>query len=75
MVLYDVGWAIQKMREGASVRRTFWKNVDYIFIDHDVYAGGVAMEPAVFAYHGGRVTPWLASQNDLLAVDWQEVES
>jgi Protein of unknown function (DUF2829) len=74
-----IGWAIKQMRDGKRVRRFGWNGkgmwlllqvpddhskmtLPYIYIEYP--AGHVA-------YPEGSRVPWLASQTDLLAVDWE----
>lgn len=74
-----MGWAIKQMHQGLSVRRSGWNGkgmwlklqvpdenskmtLPYIYIE---YPEGHA------AYPSGCRVPWLASQTDLLATDWE----
>lgn len=78
----NIGDAIQKLKEGLAVRREGWNGkgmwlsmqvpdanskmtLPYVYIE---YPEGHPAYP-----HGSRV-PWLASQTDLLAEDWQVFE-
>lgn len=77
----DFGWALARLRDGGRVCRQGWNGkgmwielqmpdegskmtLPYLFIE---YPQGHRAYP-----HGCRV-PWLASQTDLLAMDWQLV--
>lgn len=79
--MFDVGQAIELLKRGKTVRRTGWngKNMwlalqrpdahskmtlPYIYIEYPVG------HPA---YPSGSRVPWLASQTDILANDWEEV--
>lgn len=79
MPLETFGWAIKQMHNGARVRRTGWNGkgmwlqlqvpdehskmtLPYIYIEYP------AGHPA---YPNGSRCPWLASQTDMLAVDWE----
>lgn len=74
----DFGWALEQLKAGNSVQRSGWNGkgmwlklqvpdahskmtLPYIYIEYPV--GHVA-------YPAGSRVPWLASQTDLLSVDW-----
>lgn len=78
---HDIGWAIREMRYGRETRRRGWNgkgihielqvpdehskmSSPYIFIDT------TGLQSANVDAPKSRV-PWLASQTDLLAVDWE----
>lgn len=75
----DIGWAIAMLRGGNTVRRQGWNGkgmwlklqmpdegshmtLPYIYIEYP--EGHVA-------YPFGSRVPWLASQTDILATDWE----
>ena len=79
---HDIGWVVRGLREGRRFRRRGWNGkgmwielqvpdehskmtLPYIFME---YPAGHPPYP-----NGSRV-PWLASQTDILADDWEEVE-
>jgi len=85
-----IGWAIQRMEEGAKVARSGWngKNMYILLMDgydsvpanamtkekHGLNDGdNVSIAPyIVMKTATGVLQPgWLASQNDLLATDWE----
>lgn len=74
----DIGWAIKELRDGQKVKRAGWNGkamwlalqvpdahskmtLPYIYIEYP------AGHPA---YPEGSRVPWLASQTDILATDW-----
>ena len=70
----DIGWAIKAMKSGSKVRRLGWngkgmwvaiQNPDQYSKMKDSY---VYMSPV-----DGKLIPWLCSQKDLLATDWELV--
>ena len=86
----SLGWAIQRLKEGAKVARRGWngkgmflyyvpansypmsrnnlETMDGVFKDNLVpYQEYVAMKTA-----DGTVVPWLCSQSDMFANDWEE---
>lgn len=75
------GLALEKLTGGARVARTGWngKGMYLQYIDH--YALQTELPPGtrLLPWIGmktadGGFVPWLASQTDLLAADWQVVE-
>lgn len=79
--MFDIGKAIELMRAGNRVRRDGWNGkgmwlalqipdanskmtLPYIYIEYPV--GHVA-------YPNGSRVPWIASQTDILAHDWEIV--
>jgi len=79
----DIGWAVKQMRGGAHVARRGWngKNMWLKFSDP---AGSRAVLPGVTGTFENlpwigmktaddKFVPWLCSQTDLLAMDWELV--
>lgn len=80
----DLGWALDKMRHGFAVRRRGW-NGKGIFIKLQVPDEHSKMtSPYIYidttglqtdnAYAPRSCVPWLASQTDMLATDWEVAE-
>lgn len=84
MHTYDFGWALNRLRDGKRLMRRGWNGngifielqrpdehskmtYPYIFIDSTGLQTGNPDSPK------NRV-PWLASQTDMLAEDWELVE-
>jgi hypothetical protein len=69
-----IGWAIEQMRIGSCVRRVGW-NGKGMWIAMHVPDGNSKMTlPYVFMKTAqGDFVPWLCSQTDLLAKDWEVV--
>lgn len=68
---FDIGVAIQRMRDGSTVSRKGWNGKGQ-FLALQVPDNNSKMSvPYVYitTVEGHRV-PWLASQTDLLASDW-----
>lgn len=87
MSIQDIGWAVKEMHNGSKVCRAGWngKNMFLFLVPGStfqvnrppllgIYDAGTEIE-----YHAhvdmktaqGYVVPWLCSQADLLATDWQ----
>jgi hypothetical protein len=83
----DIGWAISMMRKGGKVQRTGWNgNGMFLFlvpgstfkVDRQpmlsIFGSGTEVQ---YQAHvdmktvQGTVVPWLCSQTDLLAIDWE----
>lgn len=82
MMTRDIGWAVSQLRSGRRVRRTGWngKGMWLAFQEPDEHSKMTL--PYVYieypkghpAYPRGSRVPWLASQTDLLADDYELVE-
>lgn len=88
--LFDFGEAIKRLKEGRTVARKGWngKGMFLYYVPANRYtaitdaAKKIAGEDNKVEYGAyiamktaqGNVVPWLASQTDVLAEDWVEVE-
>lgn len=86
----DIGSAVNAMRNGARVRRAGWngKGMFIFLVPGSRFKVnrppllGIYQEGTEIDYHAhvdmrtatGQIVPWLCSQTDLLARDWEEVE-
>lgn len=86
----EIGWALRRMREGHKVRRAGWNGKGmFLFIVPGstfvvnrppllgIYPEGteVDYQPHVdMRTATGSIVPWLCSQSDLLADDWELAE-
>lgn len=86
----DIGWAIGEMRSGQRVARRGWNGRGmFIFLVPGsrfqvnrppllgIYPEGTTIDyrPHIdMKTVDGTVVPWVASQSDLLAQDWEHVE-
>jgi hypothetical protein len=68
----DIGWAIDQLRNGYRVRRAGW-NGKGMFLELQVPDAHSKMTlPYVYmSTVTGDLVPWLCSQTDLLAIDWE----
>ena len=77
----DFGWALDQLKAGAKVRRSGWNGKGLWLELQRPDANSKMTLPYVFICYpddaqntpGARV-PWLASQTDMLAEDWEIVE-
>ena len=85
-----IGWAIKQMHNGAKVRRAGWNGKGMflvlcpgsVFVVNrkpysEIFPEGTSVyyQPHVDMFTAnGTVVPWLASQTDLLAIDWELAE-
>jgi hypothetical protein len=84
-----IGWAVKQMRNGDRVCRAGWNGKDmFLFLvagsTFEVNRPpllGIYPEGTKINYHAhvdmktatGEIVPWLCSQSDLLATDWELV--
>lgn len=67
-----IGWAVKEMQAGRKVRRTGWNGKGMWTA---IEWGDGKRSPFVYMSDvNGKVTPWNASQNDLLSMDWETAE-
>ena len=88
--MQEIGWAIKEMRNGNKVQREGWngKGMFLFLVSGSQFQVnrppllGIYPEGTVIDYcphvdmktADGKIVPWLASQTDLLATDWQVME-
>jgi hypothetical protein len=74
MESHDFGWALRKLRDGCALTREGWNGKgQFIYMQHpDTHSKMTLPYLYITTVQGERV-PWLASQTDLLAEDWQSV--
>lgn len=82
MLERNIGWALTELKAGRRVRRENW-NGKGMWLALQVPDEGSKMTlPYIYieypeghpAYPNGCRVPWLASQTDILASDWEIVE-
>jgi hypothetical protein len=86
----NFSYALEALKQGARVRRSGWNGPDqFVFLVPGstfivnrppllgIYPEGTEInyEPHIdIRNQQGTIVPWLASQGDLMANDWEEVE-
>lgn len=82
-----IGWAVKEMQDGGRVRRAGWngKGMFLFLVPGSIFKVnrapllGIYPEGTEISYHShvdmrtatGEIVPWLCSQTDLLATDWE----
>lgn len=69
---FDIGRAVKEMRDGKRVRRTGWNGKGMWLALQTPDANSKMSLPYVYMSTAqGNLVPWLCSQTDLLATDWE----
>lgn len=67
----DIGWAVKQMQEGNRVCREGWNGKGMWIKIQSPDENSKMTAPYVYIKNAkGGLVPWLASQEDLLANDW-----
>jgi len=70
--LRTIGWAVKILQNGAQVRRSGWNGKGQYLELQTPDANSKMTLPYVFiSTVQGDLVPWLCSQTDLLATDWE----
>lgn len=83
--MQDIGWAVKQMYNGEKVRRAGWNGMFIFLVPGSRFTVnrppllGIYPEGTQVSYHAhvdmktadDQVVPWLCSQTDLLAIDWE----
>jgi len=85
--IQGIGWAVKQMRNGSKLARSGWngKGMYLYLVPEGQYPARTDVAKAEWGEDGlvpyqayiamktvqGTVVPWLASQTDLLAMDWE----
>lgn len=69
---HDFGWALNRLRDGLLVCREGWNGKGMWLGLHRPDASDEMSLPYLYmSTVTGDLVPWLASQTDMLATDWQ----
>lgn len=66
---YHIGWAVYKMEMGQRVRRRAWR--PYIWINLILPNSNICQPYVQIHKPDNKCFPWVCSQEDLLAKDWE----
>ena len=71
---HTIGWAVKQMQNGGRVGRSGWNgNGMYLEIQVPDVNSKMTLPYVYMKTAQGDLVPWLCSQTDLLATDWQEI--
>jgi len=74
MEQYDFGWALNKLRLGMRVCRVGWNGKGmYLELQEPDFNSKMTLPYIFMSTVHGDLVPWLASQTDMLAEDWEVV--
>ena len=69
---YGIGWAVKQLWHGEKIRRAGWNGKGMWLALHAPDSNSKMTLPYVFmSTSKGDLVPWLCSQTDLLAADWE----
>jgi hypothetical protein len=72
MELQDIGWAINRLRDGERVFRRGWNGKgQYVRLMHPAEDSDMTLPYIFIRTVQDDYVPWLASQTDILAADWE----
>lgn len=72
---FDFGVALSKLKEGKKVARNGWNGAGQFLALQTPDENSKMRKPYIYISPvDGELVPWLASQTDMLAEDWVEVE-
>jgi hypothetical protein len=70
----DFAWALRRLKSGARLTRAGWNGRGmWIALQRPDAQSKMTLPYLYMRTVDGALVPWLASQSDLLAEDWQEV--
>lgn len=71
----DIGWAVKQLQNGKKVEREGWNGKgQYLKLQVPDVNSKMSLPYVYIVTVQGKLVPWLASQTDLLAIDWKIVE-
>jgi hypothetical protein len=69
---YNFGWALFALRRGLKVARKGWNGKGMFLELQGPDEHSKMQQPYIYMSPvDGRLVPWLASQSDMLAIDWE----
>ena len=72
---HDIGWAIRRMHEGEKIRRAGWNGKGmWLALQVPDKHSKMSLPYVYMSTVTGQFVPWLCSQTDLLAIDWEMAE-
>jgi hypothetical protein len=72
---HEIGWAVKQLWNGDRVRRAGWNGKGMWLELQKPDENSKMTLPYVFMFTATRdMVPWLCSQTDLLATDWEDAD-
>ena len=73
--LHDIGWAVKQLWNGGKVQRSGWNGKGMWLELQRPDEHSKMVRPYVFiSPPDGGLVPWVCSQTDLLATDWEDAD-
>jgi hypothetical protein len=70
-----IGWAVERLQEGHKVRRSGWNGKGmWLHLQVPDAHSKMTLPYVYLSTAQGDLVPWLCSQTDLLAEDWELAE-
>lgn len=70
----NIGWAVKQMQDGERVTRRGWNGPgQYLELQSPDAQSKMTLPYIYIRTVQGDLVPWLASQTDILAIDWEVV--
>lgn len=74
MEQHDIGWAVKQMHNKAKVARSGWNGKGlWLALQVPDEHSKMGLPYVYISTVDGKLVPWLCSQTDLLATDWDVV--
>ena len=68
----DIGWAVNELQNGHKVRREGWNGKGmWLELQEPDDHSKMTLPYVYMSTAQGDLVPWLCSQSDLLAIDWE----
>ena len=73
--MQTIGWAVKELQNGSRVCRSGWNGKDmYLELQRPDEHSKMTLPYVYMKTVQGDFVPWLCSQTDLLAIDWEIME-
>lgn len=73
--MQTIGWAVKQLHAGSRVRRTGWNGKGmWLGLQIPDAHSKMSLPYVYMSTAQGDLVPWLCSQTDLLATDWEMAE-
>ncbi len=72
---HDIGWAVKQLADSQRVRRRGWNGKGmWLGLQIPDAHSKMTLPYVYMSTADGKLVPWLCSQTDLLAIDWEIAE-